>query len=204
MTRGPIVVKVGGSLFDLPDLGPRLMRWIEELAVPDVVLLPGGGATADVIRDLDRQHALGEEKCHWLALRALALNAHFLAGLLPCATVIGNLEEAQAPWQAGRLPVLDGYRFACADEGQPGSLPHSWDVTSDSLAARVAQVAQARELILLKSIDVLPGVDWHEAGRRGCVDRSFAAVVQRNCPFRIRTINFRGRQLQADRPAGAP
>jgi aspartokinase-like uncharacterized kinase len=204
MTPAPVVVKVGGSLFHLPDLGARLTRWLDELAVRDVVLIPGGGATADVIRELDRRHALGQEKSHWLALRALTLNAHFLAELLPCGTVIGDLDEAAARWQLRRLPVLDGHRFACADESRAGCLPHSWEVTSDSLAVRVAHVMRGRELILLKSIDIPPGVDWHEAGRHGWVDRFFADVVQREPGLPIRTINFRAWPASTDRPAGAP
>ncbi len=204
MTSAPIIVKVGGSLFNLPDLGARLIRWLDELAVPEVVLIPGGGATADVIRDLDRRHALGEEKSHWLALRALQLNAHFLAELLPRGVLIPAMAGASLGWQAGRIPVLDGYRFAHADEGRPGSLPHSWDVTSDSLAARFAQVAQARELILLKSTDIPPDIDWREAGRRGWVDRLFAEVLVREPSFAIRTVNFRAAHPPADRPAGAP
>src|ERR1700737_80612 len=78
----PVVVKVGGSLFDLPDLGPRLKSWLDELASFAVVLVPGGGPTANVVRELDRHHGLGEETAHWLALQALTFNAAFLAALL--------------------------------------------------------------------------------------------------------------------------
>ena len=39
-----IVVKVGGSLFDLPDLGPRLRAFLASLADEDRLLVPGGGS----------------------------------------------------------------------------------------------------------------------------------------------------------------
>ena len=45
-----IVVKVGGSLYDLPDLGPRLRRFLDGLDDPDRLVVPGGGAAADVVR----------------------------------------------------------------------------------------------------------------------------------------------------------
>ena len=37
-----IVVKVGGSLFDWPELGPRLGRWLKTLPSNRVLLVPGG------------------------------------------------------------------------------------------------------------------------------------------------------------------
>ncbi|MBV9124140.1 MAG: hypothetical protein JO112_12340, partial [Planctomycetes bacterium] len=84
--------------------------------------------------------------------------------------------------------------------GRPGSLPHGWQVTSDSLAVRVAVVLQARRLILLKSIPIPQETDWSEAGRRGWVDEYFAEAL-RSQPglgpgFEVRAVNFReGRPL---------
>jgi aspartokinase-like uncharacterized kinase len=189
------VVKVGGSLFDLPDLASRLMDWLHDQG--PVLLVPGGGAMADAVRSLDRQHRLGEEAAHWLALRAMSLNAHILASLLPSATVVRSVEESWPRIQAGQIPVLNAHAFAAADERRPGSLPHSWAVTSDSLAARVAVVAGARRLFLLKSADIPPTVSWTEAGRRGWVDAFFAEIARRAPGMEIRTINLRG-------PAPAP
>ena len=185
------VVKVGGSLFDLPDLAPRLRRWLDAECAGGVLLVPGGGSSADMVRDLDRRHNLGEEASHWLALRALALNAHFLAALLPSACVLHDVETCQRAWQENRIPILDVFSFARADEARPGHLPHSWTVTSDALAARVAVVAQARELVLLKSMTIPPSVDWHEAGRLGWVDAVFAEVLGAARDLRVRAVNLR-------------
>jgi aspartokinase-like uncharacterized kinase len=188
------VVKVGGSLFDLPDLGPRLQSWLNELFPDDFLLVPGGGPTADIIRDLDRRHGLGEEKAHWLALRALSLNARFLAELLPNTVVMEHPEE----WSAGRLAVragiLDPFAFSCSDEHDhpENALPHSWTATSDALAARVAVVAGAQQLFLLKSVTVPNGISWEEASRRGLVDQAFAAVVHSApTPLEVRAVNLR-------------
>jgi aspartokinase-like uncharacterized kinase len=192
MSPSLTVVKVGGSLYGLPDLAPRLQRWLAAACKGGILLVPGGGPAADVVRDLDRRHHLGEEASHWLALRALSFNAHFLAALLPSARVLDDVEACQRVWQENSIPILDVFSFARADEERPGHLPHSWVVTSDALAARVAVVAQARELILLKSTTIPPGVDWHEAGRRGWVDAVFAEVL-RAAPaeLRVRAVNLR-------------
>src|SRR5262245_21284758 len=116
MTPAPIVVKVGGSLYACPDLAARLGDWLQPFFRQDTPLLlgPGGGPAADVVRQFDRDHRLGEETAHWLALRALALNAHFLAALLPDTSVVETTEDAARFWHQGRLPVLDGHGFARA------------------------------------------------------------------------------------------
>jgi aspartokinase-like uncharacterized kinase len=169
---GPIVVKVGGSLFNLPDLGVRLKAWLKTLPCGKVILIAGGGAAADVIRAMDRIHRFGEEKSHWLALESLALTTSLLRALAPPS-----------------LAVQDLHAFACWDEGRPGSLPHRWDVTSDSLAARVCEVKGTGELILLKSVTIPPEIDWTEASRRGYVDAFFPTMVARG--IKVRAVNFR-------------
>ena len=201
MNRSLAVVKVGGSLYDLPDLGPRLRAWLWAQQTPwrDVLLVPGGGPTADVIRDFDRIHRLGEKKAHWLALDALRLNAFFLAELLPLTGVIGNWEQlsTEVPESATtviRASILDPRSFACWDQRAHPDIgpPPCWAVTSDSIAARAAVVYDADYLILLKSLTIPEGMDWGEAGERGHVDEWFARTVQPALPrLRVRAVNFR-------------
>jgi aspartokinase-like uncharacterized kinase len=183
------VVKIGGSLFDLPDLGQRLQDWLAGQAAGALLLIPGGGPVAEVVRQYDRLYGLGEERAHWMALMALALNARLLASLLPRAIVVPHVRSLGAVWLQGKIPVLDLYSFARADEGQPGALPHGWTVTSDSLAARAARVAAASELLLLKSTSLPAEMDWTEASKRGLVDAYFAEAVGNSLP--VRFINFR-------------
>jgi len=178
------IVKVGGSLYELPDLRARLTAWLREYDAARVVLVPGGGAAADVVRDYDRAHHLGEEASHWFALRMLQINAHFLSRLLPQARVITS-PRTDAP-----LAILDMFAFAKDDEDRYDHLPHTWDVTSDSLAVRAATVAGARELELLKSID-WDGSDWPAAARAGVVDAHFPQALQRAPDLRVRWINLR-------------
>jgi 5-(aminomethyl)-3-furanmethanol phosphate kinase len=172
----PVVVKVGGSLFDWPELSSRLQNFLAGLKGSNVLLIPGGGPTADVIRQFDQCHHLGEETSHWLALHALVLNARFLQKILPSTQIVEGLNAARSCWRRGTMPILDMYRFARGDESRPDHLPHSWQVTSDSLAARVAVVAQATKLILLKSTDA-PSDDWAVAARLGYVDEYIAGVI---------------------------
>lgn len=177
-----IVVKVGGSLFDHPGLGPGLRAYLDSLAPAQVLLVPGGGDFADAVRKLDRAHGLGEERSHWLALAALWAPAAFLRDLIPGA------EYASHPDADPRVPVriLYSHMFCQCS----GGLPHSWDVTSDSIAARAAVVYRAERLVLLKSLDVPPQTPWDVAAERGWVDRHFPKVAaELRCPVEV--VNFR-------------
>jgi aspartokinase-like uncharacterized kinase len=87
------------------------------------------------------------------------------------------------------LAVLDPYAFCQADEGRPGSLPHSWRATSDAIAARVAEMAGGR-LVLLKSTHLPAGMPWSAAAAAGLVDETFDAVVNR-ADLRVEWVNLR-------------
>ncbi|HEV3204123.1 MAG TPA: hypothetical protein VGY77_07065 [Gemmataceae bacterium] len=203
----PVVVKVGGSLYDLAYLGPRLNSWLEENAAGPVILVPGGGPTAKVVREWDRMHSLGEETAHWLALQALTFNGQWLAHLLKVK--IPALTSDLDGFRQKKFAILDAHGFALADEKRSGHLPHCWEATSDSLAARVAIVWGARRLILLKSVAIPPKMDWEEAGRQGFVDPLFARTVNKGVKsIVVQAINFRewqpGRRNAPDRPILGP
>jgi aspartokinase-like uncharacterized kinase len=199
MAARPVAVKVGGSLFDLPDLGFKLVEWLRVFGQNRVILVPGGGRFVDCVRELDRRETLGGEKAHWLALKAVTLSAWFLHPLVPNSGVVAGVEDCPALWDGGRIPILDLHAFAQADEGRPGALPHSWDVTSDSFAARVASVIQADRLILLKSATIPPEMDWDVAANAGLVDRHFPKVVAPG--IEIVPVNFR---LWPEEPQNVP
>jgi 5-(aminomethyl)-3-furanmethanol phosphate kinase len=154
------------------------------------LLIVGGGRAADVIRDLDRCHELGEEEAHALALRSLDLTAHVLAALLDAAgregeragveadrfgfEVVEDRPSIESSWAAGRLPILAPRRFLDEDDRRsPDPLPHRWSVTTDSIAARVATLLGATELVLLKSAPLPPGTDRAGAAELGLVDPAF-------------------------------
>jgi aspartokinase-like uncharacterized kinase len=190
MNEGPTIIKVGGSLFDWPEIGERLALWLKALRRSDVILLAGGGAAADVVRDLDRIHHFGEERSHFLALRSLTLTAHALAELLsptPRVAVVVRQEHCEALWRQGGIPIIDLGSFGLTD-ANPDPLPHCWGVTSDSLAARVAVVTRARELVLMKSVMIPEGTSWEEASRHGYVDEHFPIAAR---GIQVRVVNLR-------------
>jgi hypothetical protein len=62
-------------------------------------------------------------------------------------------------------------------------------VTSDSIAARIAEIIAADELVLLKSASVAEGESLAELSRRGFVDPFFRQAAE--SLSRIRYVNLR-------------
>ncbi len=189
------VIKLGGSLLSNEDWPKRFAAWLARQSAACNLLVVGGGSLADVIRAADETHRLGDDAAHWLAVKAMSIQAEIARTLLPdCAGMIAELAKLQRLAEPG-LFVAEPWSLLQQDENardendlDGGTLPHSWDVTSDSIAARIAQVWEADELVLLKA-------GWPQAARddaealaeEGYVDRHFPVVVS-NVRWRVERI----------------
>ena len=146
------VVKVGGSLGARPTHLRRLMETLAATARRHwIVVVPGGGSFADAVRLADRRFRLGDSAAHWMAILAMDQYGHLLAHLAPRAKLVRSWREL-AP---GRLNVL----APAAWLRRADPLPHSWDVTSDSIAAWFARTLRVRRLMLVKHQDGFIGPD---------------------------------------------
>jgi aspartokinase-like uncharacterized kinase len=173
------ILKVGGSLFDLPDLGPRLQRVLTLIDAEQTLLFPGGGVTADVVREWHSRFGLSEEQSHWLAIHSLDQNALLLSELVPCTPVFYGLVQV-AGRRDNRTGVLLPWHFLYSSEnGTTDAPPHVWDVTSDTLAAWTAICWPADELVLLKSVPCPVGRAATEAVQAGLVDAYFPGYAGR-------------------------
>lgn len=196
MTSRPLpirVIKVGGSLLDWPALPLVLTDWLAAQRAGVNILLCGTGRLGDAIRDLDRALSLGAETSHWLCVDALSITARLLAHLLPQAEWISQYQVLQSAMQrrsAAQL-VLDAADFLKNHEPGLGGrqLPHNWNVTTDSISARLAEVLPADELIILKSADCAPATSSDELAAAGIVDPYFPTAAQRL--RHVRFVNLR-------------
>jgi aspartokinase-like uncharacterized kinase len=118
----------------------------------------------------------------------MAVQARLLRAMVRGAAVVERLEACAEVWRDGRHAILDAHAFAQADERNEDALPHSWRVTSDSVAARAARLLHARKLVLLKSVDPPTEANWEEAARAGLVDAWFPRVA---VGLAVELINFR-------------
>ncbi|HJK66125.1 MAG TPA: uridylate kinase [Methanocorpusculum sp.] len=132
LARG-VVVKVGGSLMDVAE---SVMRVLSQSPVP-VLIVPGGGVFANGIRDL----GVDGTAAHWMAVSAMDQYGWFLSTFGVAVDDVCSMPLAGAK-------ILLPYRVL--RDADP--LPHSWDVTSDTISAWIAGKLGC-PLILLKSVD---------------------------------------------------
>lgn len=182
------IVKVGGSLLTWPQLTAVLDPWLARQTGTNI-LITGGGFLADSIRRFDRRLQLGAEEAHWLCVSAMSHTAQLLANGLNHRAVETNVSHLSTTTAA--VVVFDCEHFLKADEPRVKGtrLPHNWSVSSDSIAARVAEALQAPELVLLKSCHPPQPATRREAVAVGYVDEFFAQAAQ-NLP-RIKCVNLR-------------
>lgn len=142
-----VVIKVGGALMRDPEAFACAAVGLGQLRRDArVVLVPGGGLFADAVRDADRKLGLGSDAAHWMAVMAMEQYAHLLGARIFRGVVIRNPGRLAAARSAGRVPVLAPYRWL----RRADPVAHSWDATSDSIAAWIAITLGAAHLVLLK------------------------------------------------------
>jgi aspartokinase-like uncharacterized kinase len=145
------VLKIGGSLARGSGL-PSLCLEISRLATRyRLLVVPGGGQFADQVRDAYRRFHLNETTAHNMALLAMDQFGFMLSQLIPGSFLSADLLSASAAAESGKIAVL--LPFATIRQFDP--LPHSWQVTSDTIAAWIARQTQCNRMILLKDVDGL-------------------------------------------------
>lgn len=174
-----VLVKVGGSLLTLPDLPGRLRTMFGNLRADRILLLAGGGAAANVVRNWDQIHKLDTEVSHWLAVDSMRLSAMLLAGLLPEASLAGDrktIEHAQ-----GKVVIIEpGVILDELSLTVSKPLPIGWDCTSDSIAGWIASHWRVDLLVLVKSVDMPVESEDFRKSESGAVDACFDSVIAPN------------------------
>jgi 5-(aminomethyl)-3-furanmethanol phosphate kinase len=171
--------KVGGSLFELPDLGTRLVRLVTTSGPGRVMLMPGGGETADLVRRWQPRFGFSDETAHELAVETLRLNAWLLMAIVPNTVIVPDFAAAEEVWRDGWTPILAANQYLAMEQSHDAetSLPPVWEVTSDSIAAWIALRAKLTELVLLKSVECPTGRTCSQATAAGLVDGYFSGLV---------------------------
>jgi hypothetical protein len=131
-STAPLIVKVGGSLYNrIPDIIPVL-----NASERPLLLIPGGGPFADLVRHVQ----VDNDTAHWMAIAAMEQYGWFIASF-----GISTTDMIATPLTT---KVFLPYRYLRLTD----ILPHTWDVTSDTIAAWMADTLHL-DLLLLKSVD---------------------------------------------------
>ena len=141
------VVKIGGKLLADVARFEAVLEVIGRAARQRrLVIVPGGGPFADAVRDADRRVHLSDDAAHWMAILAMDQYAHVIAERVDRGRIVGDARGIDAALASDQVPVIAPSRWL--READP--LPHSWDVTSDSISAWIAGQVGSKRLVIVK------------------------------------------------------
>lgn len=104
----------------------------------------GGGEFANLIRRYDSEINFSEEANHWTAIDCMDIIAKLVNDKVDSAKLAYSIEEVNQISDEGFTPIFAVSEFLKAED----PFECSWDVTSDSIAAYVAHLLNAKLLIV--------------------------------------------------------
>ena len=115
------------------DCASPLIRKVNDIACQDlqsVLIIPGGAVFADNVRSFQEISGISGDAAHWMAILAMEQYAYYLSDI--SGVPLTNELEINEP----SVNILLPYTILREDDS---GLEHSWDVTSDTISAWVAQ-----------------------------------------------------------------
>ena len=141
------VIKIGGGLSRLPGALERVCSALQALAQQhSILLVPGGGPFADAVRVFESRTTLSPAASHWMAILAMDQYAYVLADRIAGGVIVAEPGEFREVLCQRKIPIIAPAQWMRSAD----VLPHSWEVTSDSIAAFVAGALGAARLALIK------------------------------------------------------
>lgn len=157
------------------------------------IVIVGGGPYVDDVQHHAQEYPVDEAALHWQCIKAMSQSAQAFAAMVgaevwsgPDLTQLLALDADRwlgviydpAAWLLSEEPNWEGLR-----------LPQTSDVSSDSIAARIAQCLDVDELVLLKSTAAPEPTRLTHWANAGFVDPWFAKAAEM-LPC-IRAVNLR-------------
>lgn len=174
------VVKLGGSLMeDSTSIVKALQdHFVNNEDTDSILIVPGGGVFANHIRTVSEKCSISDDAAHWMAILSMEQYAYYLIDKTGANSVEDPYEMPNG------VSVLLPYRMLREND----ILPHSWDVTSDTIAAWVAKETSSR-FVKVTDVDGVMADDiiqkWmtaKELSRMGitCIDSSLPGFLIKN------------------------
>ena len=176
-----VVLKLGGSLMRYsPSIIDSLQKHLERNSGNDysILIVPGGGLFADSIRTICEKFEIGDDAAHWMAILSMEQYAHYIVD----KTGVNSIESiTEVP---SGVSVILPYRTLKESD----KLPHSWNITSDTIGAWIARETGSR-FVKVTDVDGVIADDivqkWmtaRELSRMGitCIDSSLPVFLIEN------------------------
>jgi aspartokinase-like uncharacterized kinase len=145
------LVKIGGKILeDRENLAftiYQLNEIIKSNIVRKIIIIPGGGSYANFIRKLDNKFKLGNDLAHFMAIYAMELNGRELNKRYTNLLCISRFKKLITTHNS--IVIFLPYTFLVKHD----EVPHSWEVTSDSISLFLAYKLGINLVLLIKDID---------------------------------------------------
>ncbi|CAB3287396.1 [5-(aminomethyl)furan-3-yl]methyl phosphate kinase [Methanocaldococcus lauensis] len=178
------IVKIGGSLtYDAKPLLKTLKDYAKENN-KNIVIIPGGGEFANVVRKIDKFLNLSNSLSHKLAIKCMDLIGEIYSE-------IGNIKAYDTLFNLKReinkekIAILLPSKILISTDISE----HSWDVTSDSLSLYIGNLLDVKEIIIATDVDGIydkfPGgkllniINANEIQGLTSVDKTFPILLKK-------------------------
>ncbi|MFX1346727.1 MAG: hypothetical protein ACFFAI_16645 [Promethearchaeota archaeon] len=151
MTYKTALFKIGGSIFEdfekLSSTMSQFSQLYEKEIIQKIILISGGGSFASFIRKVYIELKFTDELAHWMAIISMNYNGIELGKKFPNLEIFEDYNELKETDKS--FCIFLPYQFL----KENNTLPHSWDVTSDSITLFLAKKLGLNECFLIKDVD---------------------------------------------------
>jgi aspartokinase-like uncharacterized kinase len=143
--------KIGGTILeDFKNLYSTMTQFsqlVEKDVILKIIIIPGGGSFANFIRKVYSELKFTDELAHWMSIISMNYNGIELGKKFPKLEIFEDCDKLK---EIGKcFCIFLPYQFLKKND----KLPHSWDVTSDSITLFLAKRLGLNECFLIKDID---------------------------------------------------
>ena len=146
-----IIIKIGGKILEDPeDLNStisQLKQLLDKKSIQKIIIIPGGGSYANFVRLIDQKLNIGNDLAHWMAIYAMHHNGYLLSEKYSFIKPFEGFKELELSKELFSIFLPFNYLY------QFDELPHSWDVTSDSITLYFAHKLELKECYFIKDVD---------------------------------------------------
>ena len=177
------VVKLGGSL--LKNTQENFLACLAHIATQNTptIVVCGGGKFADCVRHAQNQWHFSDGCAHEMAILSMQQTAIMSQNLFPVFTLCSTMNSVSYPHLAIWSPSIDELNL--------DQVPATWDMTSDSLAAWLANKVHATQLLIVKACEVEANTSLDDLVQKGIVDAQFPHFVK-NASFNVSILSASG------------
>ncbi len=178
------IVKLGGSLMQDKAFLIQSLNILAKQTKDKIVIVPGGGDFANQIRSLQQQWNFNQETAHQMAILAMQQMALLFKSINQSLSVANTVTKIQQRLTHHSIVIWSPE----IKELDSSNIKASWDITSDSLSAWLAEQLNAKELIVVKSAKIPTKTNVVAMQKQGLLDKAFHQFTN-NASYKINIIN---------------